>query len=126
MTEEFLMRLDDGMLAYFRDMADEMVTRFGISRAEAVARINACYGDCDIEPYPDLMCTRNPRIGRTAPTTCRTRPTGCRAGTRRTTGGSTSPPSSCGPYRRPARPRGHSRNEPGPNLIRCRSSAPAR
>ncbi|MGV9728514.1 hypothetical protein ACWDUE_14220 [Streptomyces albogriseolus] len=60
MTEEFLMRLDDGMLAYFRDMADEMVNRFGISRAEAVARINARYGDCDIEPYPDLMCHEEP------------------------------------------------------------------
>ena len=60
MTEEFLMRLDDGMLAYFSDMADEMVTRFGISRAEAVARINACYGDCDIAPYPDLMCHEEP------------------------------------------------------------------
>ncbi|MGW0540385.1 hypothetical protein ACWD0D_08640 [Streptomyces griseoincarnatus] len=60
MTEEFLMRLDDGMLAYLRDMADEMVTRFGISRAEAVARINARYGALDIAPYPDLMCHEEP------------------------------------------------------------------
>ncbi|MEU9283213.1 hypothetical protein AB0D57_00420 [Streptomyces sp. NPDC048275] len=42
-TEEFLMDLDKGMLAYFRELAHEMVTRFGVSRAEAVARINRAY-----------------------------------------------------------------------------------
>ncbi|WP_406716367.1 hypothetical protein [Streptomyces althioticus] len=40
-TEEFLIELDEGMLQYFRDIADELVGRFGMSRAEAVARINA-------------------------------------------------------------------------------------
>ncbi|MBT3166475.1 hypothetical protein HTV80_25740 [Streptomyces sp. Vc74B-19] len=60
MTEGFLMRLDVGMLAYFRDMADEKTARFGISRAEAVARVNARYGDLDISPYPDLMCHEDP------------------------------------------------------------------
>ncbi|WP_252540669.1 hypothetical protein [Streptomyces sp. RO-S4] len=54
------MRLDVGMLAYFRDMADEMTARFGISRAEAVARVNARCGDLDISPYPDLMCHEDP------------------------------------------------------------------
>ncbi|MCZ1001434.1 hypothetical protein O1M63_30645 [Streptomyces mirabilis] len=46
-TDEFLMALDEGMLAYFREMTDEMtdemVTRFGIPRAEAVERINRPY-----------------------------------------------------------------------------------
>lgn len=60
MTAEFLMRLDEGMLQYFRYIADEMVSRFGISRAEAVARINAAYEGADIEPYPDLMCHEFP------------------------------------------------------------------
>ncbi|MFF4136255.1 hypothetical protein ACFY1B_32940 [Streptomyces mirabilis] len=39
-TDEFLMALDEGMLAYFRETNEEMVTRFGIPRAEAVAGIN--------------------------------------------------------------------------------------
>ncbi|WP_371645729.1 hypothetical protein [Streptomyces mirabilis] len=42
-TVEFLMALDEGMLAHFHEMTDEMVTRFGIPRAEAVARINRAY-----------------------------------------------------------------------------------
>ncbi|MEU0580276.1 hypothetical protein ABZ465_23895 [Streptomyces griseoincarnatus] len=60
MTAEFLMRLDEGMLEYFRHIADEMVSRFGISRSEAVARINERYKDADISPYPDLMCHEYP------------------------------------------------------------------
>ncbi|MFJ6571559.1 hypothetical protein ACIQNU_29545 [Streptomyces sp. NPDC091292] len=55
MTEEFLTHLDEGMLAYFRDIAQEMTERFGISRAEAVARINERYGEIEISPFPDLM-----------------------------------------------------------------------
>ncbi|WP_248506958.1 hypothetical protein [Streptomyces sp. D2-8] len=41
---EFVLPLDDEMLAYFREMTDVLVERIGISRAEAVARINAMYG----------------------------------------------------------------------------------
>jgi hypothetical protein len=59
-TEEFLIDLDEGMLDYFREIADEMVSRFGISRPEAVARINATYEGSEIEPYPDLMCHELP------------------------------------------------------------------
>ncbi|MFE2513877.1 hypothetical protein [Streptomyces mirabilis] len=55
-TGEFLMALDEGMLAYFREMADEMVTRFGIPRAEAAARINKAYARQEFRPYPVLMC----------------------------------------------------------------------
>lgn len=54
------MDLDEGMLAYFREMAQEMVTRFGISRAEAVARINRAYEGQKFAPYPDLMCHELP------------------------------------------------------------------
>ncbi|WP_217568276.1 hypothetical protein [Streptomyces sp. GbtcB7] len=59
-TGEFLMALDEGMLAYFREMADEMVTRFGIPRAEAVARINRAYAGQEFGLYPDLMCHELP------------------------------------------------------------------
>lgn len=59
-THEFLTVLDDGMLRYFRDIADVMVDRFGISRAEAVARINDAYEGSEIDPYPDLMCHEEP------------------------------------------------------------------
>ncbi|GAA2527105.1 hypothetical protein GCM10010423_21590 [Streptomyces levis] len=41
---EFVLPLDDQMLAYFREMADVLVEHIGLSRAEAVARINASYG----------------------------------------------------------------------------------
>jgi len=62
MAGEFLMRLDNRMLQYFRDVAEEMVSRFGISRAEAVARINETYGALDISRYPDLMCHELPQF----------------------------------------------------------------
>ncbi len=35
------MELDDGMLEFFRDIAEVPVTRFGVSSEEAVARVNA-------------------------------------------------------------------------------------
>jgi hypothetical protein len=60
MTEEFVMHLDEGMAEYFRDIANEMVSRFGISRAEAVARINERYRDAEISACPDLMCHEFP------------------------------------------------------------------
>ncbi|MFC9127138.1 hypothetical protein ACFT4A_09870 [Streptomyces sp. NPDC057099] len=41
---EFVLALNEEMLAYFREMADVLVEHIGISRAEAVARINAVYG----------------------------------------------------------------------------------
>ncbi|MBQ0848503.1 hypothetical protein J8N05_09805 [Streptomyces sp. BH-SS-21] len=62
MTAEFHMKLDEGMLGYFREIADEMVGRFGISRAEAVARINERYGGTEMSPYPDLMCHELPEF----------------------------------------------------------------
>ncbi|MFF5006024.1 hypothetical protein ACFY3G_24800 [Streptomyces phaeochromogenes] len=62
MTAEFLTKLDEGMLEYFREMAGEMTERFGISRAEAVARINERYGSLEISPYPDLMCHELPEF----------------------------------------------------------------
>ncbi|MGB8940987.1 MAG: hypothetical protein WCD21_12235 [Streptomyces sp.] len=58
----FVMRLDDGMLEYFGEIVDEAVTRFGISRAEAVARVNERYGRLKISPYPDLMCHEMPEF----------------------------------------------------------------
>ncbi|NEA62521.1 hypothetical protein G3I56_07930 [Streptomyces sp. SID12488] len=60
MAEEFLIELDGEMLDYFREIAEEMVSRFGISRAEAVARINSTYEGAQTDPYPDLMCHEMP------------------------------------------------------------------
>ncbi|MGN3959089.1 hypothetical protein ACGV4K_28910 [Streptomyces sp. WAC8370] len=62
MTAEFVLDLDEGMLEYFRDMADVLVDRCGISRPEAVARINRQYADLEIAPYPDLMCHEAPEF----------------------------------------------------------------
>ncbi|BCL29954.1 hypothetical protein ACFFS2_33500 [Streptomyces aurantiacus] len=62
MTAEFVLQLDEGMLDYFREMASEMVERFGISRAEAVARINERYGEMEVSAYPDLMCHELPEF----------------------------------------------------------------
>ncbi|NGO10541.1 hypothetical protein G5C60_23840 [Streptomyces sp. HC44] len=56
-TAEFLTRLDAGMLDYFREMADVLVERFGISRAEAVARINARYAGVEIEASGQELMT---------------------------------------------------------------------
>ncbi|MFE2067842.1 hypothetical protein ACFXDH_36645 [Streptomyces sp. NPDC059467] len=61
-TEEFLVELDDGMLEFFRDIAEVLVTRFGVSPEEAVARVNAVYEGAKIEPYPDLMCHEFPEF----------------------------------------------------------------
>ncbi|MGY1497913.1 hypothetical protein ACW4TU_15165 [Streptomyces sp. QTS52] len=61
-NEEFLIELDGKMLNYFREITEEMVSRFGISRAEAVARINSTYEGAQIEPYPDLMCHELPEF----------------------------------------------------------------
>ncbi|MFE0104770.1 hypothetical protein [Streptomyces sp. NPDC059009] len=55
MTEEFLAQLDEEMLDYFRDMVNVLVERFGVSRAEAVARINAMYGADEEIQEGDLM-----------------------------------------------------------------------
>lgn len=55
-TGEFLLRLDEEWLDYFREMADVLVERFGISRAEAVARINEGYAAEELQPMgQDLM-----------------------------------------------------------------------
>ncbi|MFI6487662.1 hypothetical protein [Streptomyces sp. NPDC050564] len=61
-TEEFLLCLDEGMLEYFREMASEMVVRFAVSHAEAVARINERYQALYLDPYPDLMCHELPEF----------------------------------------------------------------
>ncbi|WP_354643002.1 hypothetical protein [Kitasatospora camelliae] len=52
---EFLMEADEGMLGFFSAIAD-VLQSFGISRAEAVARVNHAWGDQKFDPYPDLMC----------------------------------------------------------------------
>lgn len=56
------MNLDDGMLEYFREMADVLVERCGISRAEAVARINNSFQEVKISPYPDIVCHEPPEF----------------------------------------------------------------
>lgn len=62
-TEEFLARLDEEMLDYFREMAEVLGERFGIPRAEAVARINERYADEDVSGMDrDLMCHELPEF----------------------------------------------------------------
>jgi hypothetical protein len=51
----FLMAADEGMLEFFSGIAD-VLQSFGISRAEAVARVNRVWGHRTFDPYPDLMC----------------------------------------------------------------------
>ncbi|MGW3816172.1 hypothetical protein [Streptomyces sp. NPDC005046] len=55
-TEEFLILLDAEWLDYFRAMTDVLVTRFGIPRAESVARINERYAAAELKPMgEDLL-----------------------------------------------------------------------
>ncbi|MFI9785489.1 hypothetical protein ACIHEI_18620 [Kitasatospora sp. NPDC051984] len=56
---EFLMKADEEMLEFFSEIADVLQT-FGISRAEAVARVNRAWGHRKFGPYPDLMCHEDP------------------------------------------------------------------
>ncbi|MFI6446125.1 hypothetical protein [Kitasatospora sp. NPDC050543] len=56
----FLMRLDSGMTEFLDDIAREMVERFAISRAEALAQINDRWGGLGFDPYPDLVCHESP------------------------------------------------------------------
>ncbi|MDH6139395.1 hypothetical protein P3T35_001395 [Kitasatospora sp. GP30] len=56
MAGEFMMDADEGMRRFFSQIADEMITLFGIDRAEAVARLNEAWGSLAFDPYPDLVC----------------------------------------------------------------------
>lgn len=53
---------DPGMQGYFRKIADFMADEFGISYAEAVARLNAAYHAVTFQPYPDIMCHELPEF----------------------------------------------------------------
>ncbi|MDT0307401.1 hypothetical protein RM780_10545 [Streptomyces sp. DSM 44917] len=58
---EFLMATGDaGMQEYFGEIAEVMVEEFGISRAEAVARVNEAFKDQEFAPYPDVICHELP------------------------------------------------------------------
>ncbi|QKW22957.1 hypothetical protein HUT16_31225 [Kitasatospora sp. NA04385] len=56
---EFRIDADREMLEFFSAVAD-VIQGFGVSRAEAVARVNRAWGGRKIEPYPDLMCHEEP------------------------------------------------------------------
>ena len=47
---------DLGMQRYFRKIADFLTGEFCISRAEAIARLNAAFRRITFQPYPDIMC----------------------------------------------------------------------
>lgn len=51
---------DPGMQGYFGKIADFMVREFGITYAEAVARVNHAYRGVKFQPYPDIMCHELP------------------------------------------------------------------
>ncbi|WP_285733197.1 hypothetical protein [Kitasatospora phosalacinea] len=52
-------RADAGMSGFLLEMT-AVLESFGISRAEAVARMNRSWGRSEFEPYPDLMCHETP------------------------------------------------------------------
>lgn len=57
---EFTMRAVPEMQEFLREIADEMVERFGVSRAEAVARINQAWGRQTFDEWPDLITHEDP------------------------------------------------------------------
>jgi hypothetical protein len=57
---EFLTKLDAEMYEYFQEISQELQNLFGISRAEAVARINERWGDVLFDPFPDIVCHEYP------------------------------------------------------------------
>lgn len=59
-ASEFLMALDAAMLEVLREISAEMQNRFGISKAEAVARLNEAWGHVTFDPYPDIICHELP------------------------------------------------------------------
>ncbi|MGK5532552.1 hypothetical protein [Streptomyces sp. URMC 129] len=60
-ARDFLMATEDpGMQRYFGDIARFMVAEFGITYAEAVARVNEAFKDQEFGAYPDIMCHELP------------------------------------------------------------------
>ncbi|MHC3473751.1 hypothetical protein ACYF6T_34360 [Streptomyces sp. 7R007] len=57
MKTEFLIPLDEEMLEYFREMVDFLVENCGISRAEAVARINERYARKEMDTLEQNLMT---------------------------------------------------------------------
>lgn len=57
---EFMMPAAPEAREFLREIADEMVERFGVPRAEAVARINQAWGHDNFEEWPDLIGHEDP------------------------------------------------------------------
>jgi hypothetical protein len=57
---EFMMPTSPESLESLRDITDVLVGRFGLSRAEAVARVNRAWGDQDLASGPDLLGHEDP------------------------------------------------------------------
>ncbi|MFI6684247.1 hypothetical protein [Streptomyces sp. NPDC050485] len=55
-TGEFLVEADAEMHLFISEIADRMAADCGISRAEAVARVNQVWRGTRFDPYPDLIC----------------------------------------------------------------------
>lgn len=56
----FTMPAVDEAQEYLRDIAEDMVSLFGISLAEAVARVNYQWDGLSFEEWPDLICHELP------------------------------------------------------------------
>ncbi|MFC8722381.1 hypothetical protein [Kitasatospora sp. NPDC057198] len=54
-----VMKADRGTTRFLCEVV-EVLESFGISRAEAVARLNRSWGSLEFEPYPDLVCHEEP------------------------------------------------------------------
>ncbi|GAA2741318.1 hypothetical protein [Kitasatospora cinereorecta] len=58
-AREFNLDADEEMQDFFSAIADEL-QKFGISRAEAVARVNDAWAGQTFSPYPDIACHESP------------------------------------------------------------------
>ncbi|WP_317452680.1 hypothetical protein [Streptomyces sp. CBMA29] len=57
---EFIMPTSPEARESLRDITDELVGLFGLSRAEAVARVNQAWGGQDLATGPDLLGHEDP------------------------------------------------------------------
>jgi len=59
-VSEFRMPVSAETLDTLREIVDELVGRFGMTRADGVARVNQAWGDLDLATGPDLLGHEDP------------------------------------------------------------------
>jgi hypothetical protein len=58
---EFMMPTSPEALESLHDITDVLVRHYGMSRAEAVARVNQAWGNLDLASGPDLLGHEDPQ-----------------------------------------------------------------